>query len=263
MASGRIHQRARIAIETYGDERTMKKSHLDQQFDEDLGELRSLVATMTFKAEHMLAESLAALAQRDSEKAKQVVAADCELNALEVEIDERCVKLLARWQPAASDLRFVAATLKLVTDLERIGDHCANICERVLELNHGDPPAPIDVATLGTAVQAMLRDALATLRAEDVQAASQIIERGQQIDGLARDVSRSCFSALGRPTNDAHVAVRMHEIAWYLQRIAAHATNIAEMVIFLVRGEDVRHPGRLLPAAANRRSRLPRRRPAA
>jgi phosphate transport system protein len=227
----------------------VKKPHLDHVFDDDLAELRRSVDTMAGKADTMLSSSLEALRKRDGDGAKLVVSADRELNALEVEIDERCLRILARWQPAASDLRFVAAALKLVTDLERIGDHCVNICERVLELNHVEPDTGVDLDALAAAVQTLLRDALAALRAEDVQAASQVIERGQHTDGLVRDVLHSCFGSLRRPGNDVHFAIRMHEIATYLHRIAAHATNIAEMVIFLVRGEDVRHPGKLSSGA--------------
>jgi phosphate transport system protein len=227
------------------DKAVVKKPHLDHVFDDDLAELRRLVGTMASKADGMLSSSLEALRRHDSDLAKVVVAADRELNALEVEIDERSLRMLARWQPAASDLRFVAAVLKLVTDLERVADHCVNICQRVLELSHVEPDAGIDLDTLATAVQTLLRDALGALRSEDVQAAAQVIERGQHTDGLLREVLHSCFASLRRPGSDVHFAIRMHEIATYLHRIAAHATNIAEMVIFLVRGEDVRHAGKL------------------
>jgi phosphate transport system protein len=228
----------------------MKKPHLDHNFDDALAQLRSLVDVMASKAETTLADTLLALQRRDSEEAKRIMAADREMNGLEVEIDERCLRLLARWQPAASDLRFVATAFKLTVDLERIGDHCVNICERALELNHEEAqPGSIDVQALGATVSDQLHDALVALRSEDAQLASQIIERGRQTEGLVREALHQGLEALQRPGSRLGVAVRLHEIAGFLQRIAGHATNVAEMVIFLVRGEDVRHPGRISPPA--------------
>jgi phosphate transport system protein len=174
------------------------------------------------------------------------------MNGLEVAIDDHCLKLLARWQPAASDLRFIATALKVVTDLERIGDHCVNICERVLELSQGVPgaPPPLDARTLAATVQSMLRAAFAALAWEDGQQAVRVVEWGRQVDALVRNILHDGFHSMRREDADLQMAVRMYEIAGYLQRIAAHGTNIAEMVVFLVRGEDVRHAGRLQPAVA-------------
>ena len=136
-----------------------------------------------------------------------------------------------------------------MTDLERIGDHCVNICERVLELSDGMPGAPpLDTRTLAATVQSMLRAAFGALAWEDGQAAIQVIEWGKQVDALLRNILHDGFHAMRRGDTDLHLAVRMYEIAGYLQRIAAHGTNIAEMVVFLVRGEDIRHAGRLQPA---------------
>jgi phosphate transport system protein len=225
----------------------MKKPHIDHVLEEELAQARGLLDTMAREAEGMLAESLGALDRRDGERAKRVIAKDQKMNGLEVEIDEHSLKLLARWHPVASDLRFVAAALKVVTDLERIGDHCVNICERVLELSHavaGRPP--VDLTLLAVSVESMLRQALASLAAEDVHQAVQVIERGKQVDALVREVLHACLDSMRQDGTSIHLTVRMYEIAGYLQRIAAHGTNIAEMVVFLVRGKDVRHSsGRL------------------
>jgi phosphate transport system protein len=229
----------------------MKKPHSEPSYDVDLERIRALVDDMAALVGEMLAGSLQCLAQRDGGRAKDVAARDREVNALEVELDERCLKLLARWQPVASDLRFVGATLKLVTDLERVGDHCVNICSCVLDLEgeHVDPPA--DLQALGGAVPALLQDALTAWRAEDAQMAGQVIERGQRIEVLVRAVVRGCFEASQRDPGSITAVIRWHEVAGYLQRIAAHATNVAELVVFLVRGEDIRHAGRL-PVGAHR-----------
>jgi phosphate transport system protein len=228
----------------------MENVHLDRAYDDDLGRLRSLLQQMATRAEEMLLGSRHALETRDPAAAKRIIGADGELNRLEVEIDERCLKLLARWQPVASDLRFIAATLKVVTDLERIGDHCVNISQSVLALPHEVPfQPPVDLGSLGRVVDTLVRDALTALRTEDVQLAGQVLERHQQVEALVSEVLRDCFEALRQNGHGMPLATRLHGIASYLQRIAAHATNIAEMVIFRVRGEDVRHPGHRLPMA--------------
>jgi len=226
----------------------MRKPHTEPSYDADLERIRALIGSMSRLVAWMLDNGLKSLADRDPAAAAQVAARDPAVNALEVEIDERCLKLLARWQPVASDLRFIGATLKLVTDLERVGDHCANICDRVAEIDTG-PPAP--VAALIQAVPALLRDAFAAWQAEDVWLATQVIDRGGRIDTLVRDVLKD---GLERSRHDAaHIAASLswHEVTGYLHRICAHATNIAELVIFLVRGQDVRHHGRL-PEAEGR-----------
>jgi phosphate transport system protein len=219
----------------------MKKPHTEPSYDLDLTRIRELVDGMATLVVEMLAGSLRCLARRDGAGAKEVAAQDRGVNALEVEIDERCLKLLARWQPVASDLRFIGATLKLVTDLERVGDHCVNICERVLDLHgeHLDPPVGLEALTV--AVPALLQDALTAWRTEDARMAGQVLERGQRIDALVRDAVRGCFEASNRDPGNVTAVIRWHEVAGYLQRLAAHATNVAEMVVFLVRGEDIRH----------------------
>jgi phosphate transport system protein len=223
----------------------MRKRHTEPSYDVDLDHIRERIGAMCALVGGMLDGSLSCLARRDGSGAGQIAARDREVNALEVEIDECCLALLARWQPVASDLRFVGATLKLVTDLERVGDHCANICERVVDL-HGerrDPPG--ELVALISAVPALLQDAFAAWRGEDARLAVQVIERGQRLDALAREVLRGCFELSRQDPGSVAAAVGWHEIAGYLHRIGGHATNIAEMVIFQVRGEDVRHLGRL------------------
>jgi phosphate transport system protein len=223
----------------------MNKPHIDQVFDTELRRLRTLIEGMGQRALHMLDDSLEATWLGDVEKATRVVANDRTMNALEVQIDERCLKLLARWQPAASDLRFVAASLKLVTDLERIGDHCVNICQWVQQLDRQGPAGRgIDLPALGQRVRELLASALASLGRQDTVLAGQILEHGAQVDATVKEMVRSCFQSLRDDGLSLQAAVRTHELTGYLQRIAAHATNIAEMVVFLVRGEDVRHLGK-------------------
>jgi phosphate transport system protein len=232
----------------------MRKPHTQPAYDGDLARLHGLVEQMASRAREMLLGSRQALETLDAEAAKRIIASDGEVNRLEVEIDELCLELLVRWQPVASDLRFIAAAFKVVTDLERIGDHCVNISRSVLELRHEVPfQPPVDLSSLGAAVDTLLGDALTALRTEDVQLAAQVLERDQRVEALVGEVLRACLEALRQSAHGMPLATRLHGIAGYLQRIAAHATNIAEMVVFLVRGEDVRHvrDRRSPPAAAS------------
>jgi phosphate transport system protein len=219
----------------------MRKPHTEPSYDADLDAVRALVGRMSRLVGWMLDGSLKCLVERDSAGAAQVAARDGEVDALEMEIDERCLKLLARWQPVASDLRLIGATLKLVTDVERVGDHCVNICERVKDLQAEPVDPPAGLAALIPAVPALLNDAFGAWRAEDVQVATQVIERGARIEALVRDLVRGCFDLARHDSGRVVAAIGWHDVAGYLHRIAAHATNIAEMVIFLVRGQDVRH----------------------
>jgi phosphate transport system protein len=222
----------------------MKKPHAELSYDVDLARIRDRVGEMAKLVGVMVAGSLRCLRQRDTYGAKQIAARDREVNAFEVEIDQRCLRLTARWQPVASDLRFVGAALKLVTDLERIGDRCVNICESVLDPHGEQVDAPADLEALVAAVPALLEDALSAWRAEDVKMAGRVIERGPLIHALAREVVRGCFKRSNHDPANLGAMMHWHEVAGHLQRIGAHATNVAELVVFLVRGEDVRHAGR-------------------
>jgi phosphate transport system protein len=163
------------------------------------------------------------------------------VNALEVEVDERCLALLARWQPVASDLRFVGATLKLVTDLERVGDHCVHLCERVADLPAAPAAPPAALDALVVAVPALLREACAAWRSEDASLAGRVIERAALTHALLREVVRDCLGPSPRAATPIATALCWHELAASLDRIAGHAANVGELVIFLVRGQDVRH----------------------
>lgn len=220
----------------------MKKPHTIPAYDQQLVELRTLLQTMADRAEEMLAGTLRILDGRDLAEARRLVGLENDLDTLEMTIDRTCLKLLARWQPVASDLRFIATALKAVTDLERIGDQSMNICEQVAAENDAPLQHPVDLMALGQTAQALVHDGLRALREEDTALAAQVIVAAPRADLRAREVLRACFQALRREPERLHQATSTHEIASSLRRIAAHASNIAELAIFLVRGEDVRHP---------------------
>jgi phosphate transport system protein len=207
--------------------------------------LREQVVLMGTKVEEMIASSMKALASRDDALADRVIQLDHEVNRIEMETDELCLRILARRQPVASDLRFIAITLKLVTDLERMGDCTVNICERVLELNREPPLSDhfVVLSAMADAAQAMVRDALDALVSGNLQRAEElIIERDRVVDAYYAQIFRELLTYMMENPRNIFRATRLQSIAKYLERIADHATNLAEMIVFMKKGKDVRHP---------------------
>src|SRR5262249_44457851 len=161
---------------------------------------------------------------------------------LELEIDKLSLKILARRQPVASDLRLITTSMKLVTDLERIGDLGVNICERVVELAAEPPlPTPPAIARIADAARAMLHDALDAFVDGDPDKAERVIECDNTVDEYFAQLFPELVQVMMRDPQSVDRATRLQSIGKYLERIADHSTNIAEMVVFMVRGEDVRH----------------------
>src|SRR6188768_4034742 len=161
----------------------MQGRHIDREYENELEKLRELVLLMGARVEEMLTRSMRAFEQNDAQSARITIGMDSSVDKLELEIDELCLQILARRQPVASDLRFITATLKLVTDLERIGDLCVNMCERVQELCE-DPTYPTQgpIPRIGEAAQAMLHDALDAFVAGDATKAEQVVDRDNVVD---------------------------------------------------------------------------------
>lgn len=224
----------------------MTRQHTDREYEAELRRLRELLLLAGAKVEEMLQKSMQALVQRDSELALRMIEADREVNRLEVEIDDNCLRVLARRQPVASDLRFITMCLKVVTDLERMGDLAVNICERVVELNEDPPLAPdVDLPRMAAAVQGMLREALDAFVAADPGRAQRIIEQDRAVDAYYVQIFRELIGAMMAEPRVVSRCMKIQSIAKHLERIGDHATNLAEMVVFMVRGKDIRHPGRL------------------
>lgn len=226
-----------------GEGRTPVKNHTDLQYEAELRTLRDRLILMGSKCEEMLASSMKALIDRDSELAERTMERDRDINRLEVEIDERCLRVLARRQPVASDLRFITTALKFVTDLERIGDSGVNICERVMELNEEPPLKPYqNLVDMAEATQAMLREALDAFVEADADRAQAVIERDTSIDAYYAQIFRELLTYMMENPRNIYRATRAQSIAKYLERIADHTTNLAELVVFMSRGKDIRHP---------------------
>ncbi len=223
---------------------TTKKKHTDQGYEAELNGLREQLLLMGAKVEEMIANSMRALVDRDTLLAKEMIEFDNQINRIEIETDEACLRILARRQPVASDLRFITIALKLVTDLERIGDLGVNMCERVIELNDEPPLKPyLDLPQMADTAQGMVHDALDAFVQGDAEMAQQIIDRDKTLDAYYADIFRVLLTYMMEDPRNIYRATRVQSIAKYLERIGDHATNLAEMVVFMVRGKDIRHTG--------------------
>jgi phosphate transport system protein len=185
---------------------------------------------------------LRAFVDHDPEPARFVLRADEEINALQMEIDERALRLLALQQPAASDLRFVTATIKANSDLERIGDQAVNIAGNTLRLVAQSPlPQSGVVEEMGRTATGMVRDAVRAFLDRDAALARDVLERDDQVDAMKHEVLRDLIHLMTRNTSMIEQAVSLVFISRNFERTADHATNMAEDAIFVVEAKDVRH----------------------
>lgn len=220
----------------------MERVHISASYDVELNDLRTRLLAMGGKVEMMISGSVKSLTDRDTVLAERIIAMDHEINACEVAIDEKCLELLARRQPAARDLRFITLALKIVTDMERIGDQCANIAKRARELNMEAPLKPyIDIPRMAYATEIMLKEALDAFVRGDAALAIKVCEDDNFIDDLNSQIQRELLTYMLEDPKSISCALKLTYISKYLERIADHATNIAEMVIFMVKGKDIRH----------------------
>jgi len=223
------------------------REHTNREYEQELRRLREQLLLMGAKVEEMIRGSIRALVERETALAEQMIAFDKKINQLELEIDELCMQILARRQPVASDLRFITMALKLVTDLERIGDLGVNISERVVELNAEPPLKPyIDMPNMAREVQEMLHEALDAFVAADADRAQHVIVRDRNVDAYYTQIFRELLTYMMEDPRNIFRATRLQSIAKYLERIGDHVTNLGEMVVFMVKGKDIRHGGRQL-----------------
>ena len=222
------------------------KHHISGQFNTELEELRNHMLEMGGKVEQQLASAIEALVAMDSGQAEIIIDRDHEVNQMEMSIDDQCASILARRQPAASDLRLVVAIIKVNTDLERIGDEAAKVARQAMRLSEAGNSASnfVEIRHIGTYVADMLRRSLDAFARLDVEAAVEVVKNDSIVDREYGSALRSLMTfmmedprAIGSNINEMW-ALRS------LERIGDHASNIAEHVVYLVRGLDVRH-GRL------------------
>jgi phosphate transport system protein len=219
-------------------------THSDREYEAELHKLHDQLLLMGAKVEEMIANSMRALVERDSGLARRMIEFDHQINRLEVDIDDLCLRILAKRQPVASDLRLITTALKFVTDLERIGDLGVNICERIVELNTEPTLKPyVDLPRMAETAQGMIRNALDAFVQADPERAREVCDRDRVVNAYYAQVFRELLTHMMEDPRNIYRAIRAQSIAKYLERIGDHATNLAEMVIFMVVGKDVRHLG--------------------
>ena len=216
--------------------------HIDRHYEEELQELRHLLLEMGGFVEKQVADAMRSLVERDDAFARLVIDRDRAVNRMDVQINDICLRLLALHQPAGRDLRLITTALKITTDLERAGDMAENICERVLELCREPQLKPlIDLPRMAAIAQGMLRQALDALVREDAELALQVCHQDDTVDQLAAQILRELLTFMMEDPRTISRALRLIFVAKYLERIADHATNIGEMVVFMVKGKSIRH----------------------
>ena len=223
-------------------------------FDDELQQLKEKILKMGSLVEDALKSSVQALVERDNAIAVRVIDSDRIINTLDVEIDEESIRLIALRQPMAGDLRFITTAMKITTDMERMGDLAVNIAERALELNDEPILKPyIDIPRMREIAQGMTRDALDAFVRKDKKLATDVIMRDDEVDDLKHEVLQELAFFMAQDPTTVSRAMKISFVAQYLERLADHATNIAEMVIYLVEGKLIRHMA--LPPEGNKEER--------
>jgi phosphate transport system protein len=213
-----------------------------RHFDEELAELKTKLVSMASLTEDQIDKALAALVQRNSALAYRVIEQDHKVNAYDVEIDEDCIGLLALHQPAARDLRLVTTAMKISTELERISDLAENVCERTIELNEELQLKPyIDIPRMGSLARIMVKESIDAFVKDDSALARKVLADDDLVDELMEQIFRELLSFMIEDPQTISRAIRLSFIAKYIERVADHATNIAELVVYLVEGKIIRH----------------------
>ena len=216
--------------------------HTDRAYESQLAKLRSYVLEMGGLVEDQIAQAVRALIERDDALARATMERDHTVNRLDVEIDDLSLKLLALHQPAARDLRLITTALKITTDLERIGDIATHIAERAIELA-AEPPlkAYVDIPAMASLASSMLHRSLDAFVRDDVELALEVCASDDTIDRVHAHLVRDLLGIMGQHPASISRTMRLLFVSKYLERVGDHATNIAEMVIFMVKGRSIRH----------------------
>jgi phosphate transport system protein len=215
---------------------------VQRHFHEELEALKQTLLAMGGLVEDQIRRVMIALLERDADQAQEVIDRDRQVNAYDVEVDEKCVELLALHQPTAGDLRFITTAMKIVTDLERIGDQAVNIAQRALELNREPQLKPyIDLPRMAERAQGMVKESLDAFVARDTALARRVCAADAEVDALKEQIFRELLTFMMEDARTIPRAIRLILISRFLERVADHATNIAEMVIYMVESKMVRH----------------------
>jgi len=215
---------------------------MTRKLEHDLSDLKDRVLRMGSLVEDAIRKAVKALVERDRQLALAVIDGDTVINTHDVEIEEECIRLLAIWQPTGSNLRFITTAIKIITDLERMGDLAVDICERALELLEEPQLKPyIDIPRMAEASQQMLKDSLDAFVERDADLAMKVCAADDFVDNLNQQIFNELLIFMLQDPKNIARAVRLTYIAKYLERVGDHATNIAEMVVYMVKGKVIRH----------------------
>lgn len=224
---------------------SMISRHTDRAYEAELSLLKERLQRMAARTDEMLADAVRALVQGDAPLARQAAARDRAVNQDEVDIDEQCLAMLARWQPMASDLRFIFACSKMATDLEHISDLAVNICERAEELATAGFRGPFTyIPHMSEVGREMLRDAMTAFMNANTDLAQEVLRRDDEIDDLHHQVVSTQIERIRAGDVDVRHGIAVQNVARFLENVADHATAVAEHVIFMVHALDVRHAGK-------------------
>lgn len=216
--------------------------HTDRAFESELRLVRVSLLRMAGHVEQMIGQAGRALVERDAELAREIIEEDQQVNRAEVEIDEMCLRILAKRQPMASDLRFVTLAMKMVTDLERIADLAVNICERTLQLMDSPVVVHAEIPPMCTAVEGMVHEVIDAFVNGDGAKARRVIASDDVVDEYYHRIFEDLLRRMQVEPRLMHELIHVQSVAKWLERMGDHSTNLAELVIFMVEGRDVRHP---------------------
>jgi phosphate transport system protein len=222
------------------------RQHTSQEFEMELESVRQRIFDMGRHVDQVLESAGKAMLEHDSELGNRIIAGDQETDSMELEIDHLCLQILARRQPVAGDLRLLTSALKLVVDLERIGDLGVSIAGRVVELGSEPPLTPYeDLMRMLTTAREMLTEALGALQSQDVAAANRVIDKDEVVDAYYTQIFNDVLGRMRESPENIFRATRVQAISKYIERIGDHVTNVAERVIFILTGDDIRHATRM------------------
>jgi phosphate transport system protein len=215
---------------------------METHFQRELQELKEDLLKMAALVEEAISTAVQSLVKRDSDLAKKTFEGEDWINRMEIDIEDKCLKLLALRQPMAADLRFITSAMKIITDLERMGDQAVNIAERAISLNQEPQLKPyIDIPRMDEIAQSMVKDVLDAFVNHDSKLARSVCERDDLVDGLNDQVFRELLTYMNSDPQTITRAIHLMIVCRCLERIGDHATNIAEDVIFMLDARVIKH----------------------
>ena len=219
-----------------------ERRHTSAHYEQELREIKDGLIYVGALAERAIDSAIKALLERDSELARQVIADDDKIDLLDMELEDRCIRLLALRQPAARDLRFITTAIKINGHLERIGDMAVNIAQKALLLNESPQLKPyIDLPRMSEITKEMIKESLDAFVTENVDIANQVRKDEINVDSINDQIFRELLTFMMEDPKTIHRSLLIMQISKNLERIADHAKGIADMVIYMVTGHSVRH----------------------